>query len=751
MENHDSFAEQVPLKISPKVLKASPTPIQTWEKGKLLKKIALVMIIVLFSSSFPALASTAGSAEAPTVEWSKRYGKTRSMQGAGWLGNSVVQTKDGGFAIASTSDFGTGNDANERLWLVKTDSTGNIEWNKTFGEQRVVAVSIVQTIDDGYAILGNLIIGGYGNAWLVKTDSNGNMQWNKSYTELGWASAYGMTKTNDGGYAIAGMKESYDGWLMKTDASGTIQWSKSFVEVNNTHLQSVVQTNDGGYIAAGATQFPLFSGKVNAYVVKTDPDGNTTWSKEFSRTAGNDYGRSIVQTSDGGYAIAGDPDHWGNADFWLMKIDASGNLLWDKTFGGTGYEIADSIAQTREGGYALAGQTNSFGAGGNDLWLVKTDAGGSLQWNQTFGGAGDDGTGAIGSSVVQTRDGGYALCGYTNSFSGDGSYEVWLIKLARSGPQTWIVDDDGPADFYTIQEAINAASDGDTIFVRNGTYYEHVVLNRTLSLVGESNDSTIVDGSNNGYVVDILACNVSISQFTLQNAGSSWSGVNVESSGTMIRNNLLMDNHGGVWVRPGSMNTTISGNRISNKQPSYADGIRLWSSGTLVVGNTITNESQGIGVDESGNIIEGNLIANNTDYGIGAPKANLIFHNSLVNNGHQASPWGINIWDNGCEGNYWSDYIGTDSNGDGIGDTPYIIDTNNQDNYPLMNPYWNPADINHDLKVDLKDVYATGRAYGSEPGMPRWNPHCDINADAIIDLKDYYAVCKSFGKFYNGS
>jgi hypothetical protein len=355
--------------------------------------------------------------------WNQTYGGTDAD-----YAKALVQTTDGGYALAgATRSFGAGGyDA----WLVKTDASGNMMWNKTFGgTSDDGAEALVQTTDGGYAILGDINIGGYGIAYLVKTDSNGNMQWNKNYTELGMqATAWALVQANDGGYVMSGCKEYYDGWLMKTDANGTIQWSRSFVEVNNTQLSSVVQTSDGGYAAVGATQFPPFSGKVDAYVVKTDSDGNMTWSADFSRTSGNDYGRSIVQTSDGGYAIAGETDHWGNADFWLIKTDASGNFLWDRTYGGGGYDCASSIVQTSDGGYALTGNTNSFGAGDNDFWLVKTDASGTMMWNKTYGGAsGDDA-----QVLVQTLDGGYALSGMTSSFCTGGT-DFWLVKTDEIG------------------------------------------------------------------------------------------------------------------------------------------------------------------------------------------------------------------------------------------------------------------------------------------------------------------------------
>jgi len=553
------------------------------------------------------------------MEWNKRYGGPRvdSEQ-------SVVQTSDGGYAIASTAAFGTGSDDDQRLWLVKTDSAGSVQWNKTYGEQRVLLSSIVQTTDGGYAILGNTIIVGYGNAWLVKTDSNGNMQWNMSYTEIGWATAYALIQTNDGGYVMSGCKESYDGWLMKTDAYGAMVWSRSFVEVNNTDLHSVVQTNDGGYIAAGATQWPPFSGSVDTYVVKTDADGNITWSKEFGRPAGSwYYGRSVIQTGDGGYAFAGETDHWGNADFWFVKTDISGNLLWDMTYGGPSWDGAKSIVQTTDGGYVLSGQTNSFGAGDNDFWLVKTDTDGNMQWNETFGGAGDDGIGAlvydVGSSLVQTGDGGFALAGYTNSFSGDGKYEVWLIKL--HGP-TWIVDDDGPADFRTIQEAINAASNGDTIFVKNGTYSESIVLNKTLSLIGENAKTTILNGQDSAATICITADNAHVSGFAVTSTGT---GILLRSSGCVLSgNNIASNGDYGISIDWGfSSNNVLTGNTItgSNYGICFNDDYNgCWFYNNTISENRVSdNANAGIILfgsysmgDSSYNVISENTLENST-------------------------------------------------------------------------------------------------------------------------------------------
>jgi methyl-accepting chemotaxis protein len=178
---------------------------------------------------------------------------------------------------------------------------------------------------------------------------------------------------------------------------------------------------------AGASQSFDSSGKTKAYLVKTDSGGNIQWNETYSRTAGHDYGRSMIQTSDGGYAIAGQTDYFGSGDGWLIKTDSAGNLTWDKTYDGNNSDSLVSIVQTSDRGYALAGQTDFWGSG--DAWLIRTDSAGSEMWNETFGGSGYD----RGCSVIWTRDGGLALSGFTNSFSSDDNYEVYVVKLGSEG------------------------------------------------------------------------------------------------------------------------------------------------------------------------------------------------------------------------------------------------------------------------------------------------------------------------------
>ena len=407
---------------------------------------SIFLMLLLFLMLFM---STSGTVDSST-NWigSKTYGGTNND-----YGYSAVQTSDGGYAIVGfTFSFGAGyRDA----LLVKTDSNGNKLWQKTYGGAGDdYGFSMVQTSDGGYAIAGYTTSFGHGNSdvYLVKTDSNGNIQWSNTYG--GTVEDYGnyLIQTSDGGYAIVGYtgsygtSGSYDGYFVKTDANGNMQWNKTFGGSDHDYGYSVIQTSNGGYVITGRTG--SYGGSYGyALLVKTDANGNQLWQKTYGG-AGNDYGYSVVQTSDGGYAMAGFTTTFGvgGLDVYLVKTDANGNQLWQKTYGGAGNDYGYFLVQTSDGGYAIAGYTNSFGAGGYDAYLVKTNSLGNQLWSRTYGGTSND----EGHSVVQCSDGGYAIGGNSGSL-GAVNLDFYLVKTDSSGSIT--------PTTYSITVTIDSAAD----------------------------------------------------------------------------------------------------------------------------------------------------------------------------------------------------------------------------------------------------------------------------------------------------
>jgi hypothetical protein len=311
-----------------------------------------------------------------------------------------------------------------------TQSAYAMTFAKTYGRTGYdEAYSVQQTSDGGYIVAGRTS----DNIFLIKTDASGNVQWAKTYGGPSSDVASSVQQTSDGGYIVAGRTLSfgagnYDAFLVKTDANGNLQWAKTYGRTYADYASSVQQTSDGGYIVAGYTN-SFGAGMSDIFLIKTDANGDIIWAKTYGGTSG-DNAYSVQQTSDGGYIVAGRTASFGagGTDIFLIKTDANGNIIWAKTYGGTYDDWAYSVQQTSDGGYILAGYTDSFYAVRLDIFLIKTDANGNIIWAKTYGGTSGDNA----YSVQQTSDGGYIVAGYTNSF-GAGWTDAFLIKTDENG------------------------------------------------------------------------------------------------------------------------------------------------------------------------------------------------------------------------------------------------------------------------------------------------------------------------------
>jgi len=372
------------------------------------------------------------SAQAPDTLWTKTYGGVQAEDGY-----SVQQTTDGGFIITGfTYSYGAG--AND-VYLIKTNADGDTLWTKTYGGYGVdEGRSVQQTSDGGFIITGNVFMQGKGlQVWLVKTNASGDTLWTKNFGGTGFDKGHCVQQTNDNGYIIAGEVEvnQIDLWLIKTDSDGNYVWSKNYGGTGFDIGYSVQQTTDGGYIVTGYTG--SFGAGVNdVWLLKTDAAGDTLWTKTYGGFD-NDYGYSVQQTTDGGYFITGTSWSFGaGSDIYLVKTDDAGDTLWTKNYSGSrGY----SGQQTSDGGYIITGWAEPLGPANSNVWLLKINSSGDTLWTKIFGADGYE----QGRSVQQTSDGGYILCGFTDSY-GAGNYDIWLIRVDA---ETTYVEETTEADF----------------------------------------------------------------------------------------------------------------------------------------------------------------------------------------------------------------------------------------------------------------------------------------------------------------
>jgi len=358
--------------------------------------------------------------------WSRAYG------GPGEDGaTAIASTPDGGYIVAGwTESFGVGK---KDVWVLKLDGRGNVEWQKTYGgPDWDAAEAIAPTSDGGYVVMGKT---GASDVWVLKLGGHGGVQWQKTYKlpDIGeegdprWPDAF--SPASDGGYVVAGWTESLgirsdSFWVVKLDGQGSVQWLKTYGP-NEAH--AIAPTSDGGYVVAGRI---LIGAEVEGiWLLKLDGRGNVEWQKAYGGPD-DDGAKAIAPTPDGGYVVAGWTESFGvgERDVWVLKLDGRGNVEWQKAYGGPDWDEAEAIAPTSDGGYVVAGMTRSFGAGDYDVWVLKLDNLGNVHWQRTYGGPGEDEAHAI----APTSDGGYVVAGETESF-GAGKRDAWVLKLDGQG------------------------------------------------------------------------------------------------------------------------------------------------------------------------------------------------------------------------------------------------------------------------------------------------------------------------------
>jgi hypothetical protein len=407
--------------------------------------ISITVCLALLCALMLGGLTTVSAASAPGTSFIKTYG------GSGYdTGINIQQVKDGSYVFSAISlsndkDF-SGNKGSFDGWVVKLDTAGKIKWKRCIGDAGLDIInSIQQTKDGGFVVAGTtassdgIFSGNHGayDAWVIKLNAAGSIQWTKCYGGSDHDDAQRILQTADGGYIFTGNCYSFDGdgagsdsnaWVAKLDSAGKIQW-QSFPGIEGTEeIYNIFLASDGSYIICGGSIDEDTEYFKDAYIAKLTQKGALAWQKTYGGS-GADMAQGIVQAYDGSFVFSGltyskngnvSGNH-GDADMWVFNITGNGTLKWSKCFGGSAYDLGSSISRTLDGGYILAGMTESkngniSGAKGkDDVWLAKLSSTGAIQWAKTYGGKNNDTV----ATIAQTKDGGYVLTGDSDSKDGD--------------------------------------------------------------------------------------------------------------------------------------------------------------------------------------------------------------------------------------------------------------------------------------------------------------------------------------------
>jgi len=361
--------------------------------------------------------------------WSKSYGGAQDEEF-----NSVLLLDGGDYLVAGgVSSFGAGR---QDAWLMKLDPAGQPLWQKAYGgPEDEEALSLQKTADGNFIMTARVESFGAGgmDLWVLKLDPAGQPLWQETIGGKDWDYAPALKPLAQGGYLVAGGSGSWragnnDLWVLKLDEQGKIVWQKTYGSDQWDYAAAVLPLADGGCVVVGGTQ--SFGAKdFDGWALKLDPHGQVLWQKMIGGDK-EDRFYAILLTADQNYLIAGATASFGagSSDVWVVKLNPAGQILWQKTYGGKSEDKAFSIQAVSDGGYLVLAHSQSFGPGASDAWLLKLDANGQLWWQKNYGSKHVD---RIYASQ-ETPDRGFIVAGGSNSF-GAGQADGWLFKLDRDG------------------------------------------------------------------------------------------------------------------------------------------------------------------------------------------------------------------------------------------------------------------------------------------------------------------------------
>ena len=364
-----------------------------------------------------------------SIKWAKAFGG--SAYDDAW---AVEVAPNGDIVVVGyTESFG---DSNGDVWILRLDENGNIKWQKAYGgSDWDVARGVAIAQNGDIIVVGRTYSFGNGSsdAWVLRLDENGNIKWQKTYGGGSIDGAWAVTVADNGDIIVVGFTQSFgagssDVWVLRLDENGNVIWQKAYGGVHQDEAYGVTIAPNGDIIVVGWVG-GLGAGSWDAWVLRLDANGNVKWQKAFGESD-DDEAWAVTVADNGDIIVVGYTRSFGagSYDVWVLRLDENGNVKWQKAYGGSDWDGVWDVKTVSNGDIVIAGYTNSFGAGDYDIWILRLDENGNIKWQKAYGGIGDDE--ATGLAIADNGD--IIVVGFTNSF-GAGDYDIFVLRLDGNG------------------------------------------------------------------------------------------------------------------------------------------------------------------------------------------------------------------------------------------------------------------------------------------------------------------------------